>query len=75
MPCSFAHAYCEDGCQFSVPEEELEEFDNKQWCRYHLPMKSEAGEESPKAHLGAERIALGTVQKILPVSLSNFPGE
>lgn len=43
-------------CQFDhVKESELYEFDDKQWCEYHLPLMSESGQASEKHHWSAEQ--------------------
>ena len=56
MPCAFhlkrpiPFLDLGPGCQFtSVSEDELIEFAEKKWCRFHLPLADDAGGASPKA--------------------------
>ena len=39
MPCSYTSRY-RSNCQFNVPSDDIVEFQNKQWCPFHLPLKA-----------------------------------
>jgi uncharacterized protein YjbI with pentapeptide repeats len=53
MPCAFvpqrATPHQAQRCQFARPEPELIQFDNRLWCKFHLPMGTD-GIGSPKAN-------------------------
>ncbi len=36
------------GCQFTANENDLVEFDGRQWCYFHLPQRDSQGQTSPK---------------------------